>query len=78
VITIFSAPNYCDCYGNKGAIIKFSNNTMKIEQYNYSEHPYVLPDFMDIFSWSVPFISEMVTEIFLFILKKTVGMPSKK
>jgi serine/threonine-protein phosphatase 2B catalytic subunit len=28
VITIFSAPNYCDVYGNKGAIIKFANNTM--------------------------------------------------
>jgi serine/threonine-protein phosphatase 2B catalytic subunit len=23
VITIFSAPNYCDVYGNKGALIKF-------------------------------------------------------
>lgn len=23
VITIFSAPNYCDYYGNKGAVIKF-------------------------------------------------------
>ena len=23
VITIFSAPNYCDVYGNKGAVIKF-------------------------------------------------------
>jgi len=22
VITIFSAPNYCDIYGNKGALIK--------------------------------------------------------
>jgi serine/threonine-protein phosphatase 2B catalytic subunit len=22
VITIFSAPNYCDCYNNKAAIIK--------------------------------------------------------
>lgn len=23
VITIFSAPNYCDAYNNKGAVIKF-------------------------------------------------------
>ena len=26
VITIFSAPNYCDVYNNKGAIIKFVVN----------------------------------------------------
>lgn len=30
VITIFSAPNYCDVYNNKGAIIKFENNTLNI------------------------------------------------
>lgn len=24
VITIFSAPNYCDVYNNKGAVIKFN------------------------------------------------------
>lgn len=23
VITLFSAPNYCDCYNNKGAVLKF-------------------------------------------------------
>ncbi len=32
VITIFSAPNYCDFYNNKGAVIKF-----KVKFYNYSE-----------------------------------------
>ena len=39
VITIFSAPNYCDVYNNKGAVIKFEvtplfyynkNNTLNI------------------------------------------------
>ena len=32
VITIFSAPNYCDVYNNKGAIIKFN---VKIKKYFY-------------------------------------------
>lgn len=27
VITIFSAPNYCDVYNNKGAVIKFNVNS---------------------------------------------------
>ena len=30
VITIFSAPNYCDVYNNKGAIIKFENNLKEV------------------------------------------------
>lgn len=29
VITIFSAPNYCDQVGNKGALIRFKGNEMK-------------------------------------------------
>ena len=37
VITIFSAPNYCDFYNNKGAVIKFkvrySLKLKYIEQY---------------------------------------------
>lgn len=31
VITIFSAPNYCDVYNNKGAVIKFEQNTLNIQ-----------------------------------------------
>ncbi len=29
VITIFSAPNYCDQMGNKGAFIRFNGSDMK-------------------------------------------------
>ncbi|CAG9329576.1 unnamed protein product [Blepharisma stoltei] len=73
VITIFSAPNYCDSYNNKGAIIKFDNNTLNIQQYNYNQHPYMLPNFMDVFTWSVPFILAKVVDIFSVILKNQQG-----
>jgi serine/threonine-protein phosphatase 2B catalytic subunit len=70
VITIFSAPNYCDVYGNKAAIMVVKNNMINIQQYNYSPHPFILPDFMNVFSWSIPFVSEKISEMLLQIIKK--------
>ncbi|OMJ74062.1 hypothetical protein SteCoe_27115 [Stentor coeruleus] len=69
VITIFSAPNYCDCYKNKGAIIKFNGGAVNIQQYNFSKHPYVLPEFMDVFTWSIPFVIEKVLRMLHSVIK---------
>jgi serine/threonine-protein phosphatase 2B catalytic subunit len=64
-VTLFSAPNYCDSYRNAGAVIKFKNNCYKIKQFSYSPHPVLLPNFMNLFDLSLPFIAERTTLILM-------------
>ena len=43
-VTIFSAPNYCDSMGNKGAFIRFKKDVKpEFVKFEHSEHPDVKP-----------------------------------
>ncbi|TFK21382.1 serine/threonine-protein phosphatase 2B catalytic subunit [Coprinopsis marcescibilis] len=68
VITIFSAPNYLDVYKNRGAVLKYANKNITIRQYNSSSHPYWLPNFMDAFTWSLPFVGAKIADMLLAVL----------
>ena len=80
VITVFSAPNYCDKvtafsghpflfsferkhteeliwtqYENMGAVMKIElNGDYNFKQFSWMDHPYVLPNFVEAFTFSVP------------------------
>jgi len=58
--TVFSAPNYCDYYANKAAYVKFMSNKYEIYQIESVPHPYWLPDFQNVFSFSIDYVLESV------------------
>eukprot|EP01103_Thecamoeba_quadrilineata_P014554 TRINITY_DN4367_c0_g1_i1.p1 TRINITY_DN4367_c0_g1~~TRINITY_DN4367_c0_g1_i1.p1 ORF type:complete len:1085 (+),score=376.77 TRINITY_DN4367_c0_g1_i1:53-3307(+) len=69
VVTIFSAPNYCDKYENLGAFINLTDSECRFNQITWTEHPYVLPQYLDAFTFSLPFIAENVAKVLLNALR---------
>ena len=42
---------------------------LSLKQYEESDTPYRLPDNMDVFTWSVPFLAEKVTGMLYHLVK---------
>lgn len=78
VITVFSAPNYCGSYKNKGAVILIENDKMNIKQYKDVEQPFSLPNGLDLFSWSLPFLADKIGEMMDHLLKKNEVVPKDR
>jgi serine/threonine-protein phosphatase 2B catalytic subunit len=78
VITIFSAPNYCGYYDNKGAILILVEGNLQLKQYQETEPPYRLPDGLNVFSWSLPFLAEKVSSMLYTIVKKCTNLDDVK
>ncbi|KAK7199914.1 serine/threonine protein phosphatase 2B catalytic subunit A2 [Novymonas esmeraldas] len=67
MISLFSAPNYCSSFGNKGAVLVIAKETVSFKQFEPSPHPCVLQG-RNAFSWSLPFLESNLMSIFLTLL----------
>ena len=75
VVTIFSAPCYCDAYQNKGAYIEFDNGIVRINQFEAMPHPFVISGFIDGINWSLPFVAEKTYEFMITLFNELDACP---
>eukprot|EP00010_Vexillifera_abyssalis_P006265 CAMPEP_0201545192 /NCGR_PEP_ID=MMETSP0173_2-20130828/1730_1 /ASSEMBLY_ACC=CAM_ASM_000268 /TAXON_ID=218659 /ORGANISM="Vexillifera sp., Strain DIVA3 564/2" /LENGTH=486 /DNA_ID=CAMNT_0047953525 /DNA_START=150 /DNA_END=1610 /DNA_ORIENTATION=+ len=72
-ITVFSAPNYCDMYENRGGVMIFGKDKYRFEQTAWVDHPYWLPDFMNAFSFSLPYVADNCATIVFHLLMNVLS-----
>jgi serine/threonine-protein phosphatase 2B catalytic subunit len=64
-LTVFSAPNYCGTYQNRAAVLAIDRKNINVRQFAAAASPYVLPNFSNVFVWSLPFVCENALDIML-------------
>ncbi|ELP94550.1 serine/threonine protein phosphatase 2B catalytic subunit, putative [Entamoeba invadens IP1] len=81
-ITVFSAPNYCDMYHNKGSFMRLMPNSICFEQFDAVEHPMYLPMMQDSITFSLDALMDQLVEVvseLILITKYTAdGMKEKQ
>ena len=70
LVTVFSAPNYCNVYNNRGAVILVSEGNFNVQGYNSHAAPYYLPKKKDLFEFSMKFLGAKILDMFRHIMNK--------
>ena len=78
LITIFSAPNYCGTYDNKGAYFLLDHGMVRLKTFNDTHPPYDLPFGLNALSWSVPFMASHVLQMQSHFIMQALGSKKKQ
>lgn len=54
------------------------NDKMNIKQYKDVEQPFALPNNLDLFSWSLPFLADKIGEMLDNVMKRNTLIPDTK
>jgi serine/threonine-protein phosphatase 2B catalytic subunit len=77
VVTVFSAPNYCDMYQNQAAYLRLYDDRFEFAQTDWVDHPFYLPSFQDAFAFSMPHLLEHVSNFAQFVWEE-MGVNDRK
>ncbi|CAF2989315.1 unnamed protein product [Rotaria sp. Silwood2] len=70
LISLFSAPNYCDVYNNTAAVIIYDNQrNFRPIYFRHRPHPFVLPNHENAFEFGHRFMTNYVQEIILALIQ---------
>jgi len=68
-LTVFSAPNYAESYENFSAFMRFNDDKYEFEQCSWTAQPFYLPQFANVFNYSMPFVFEAFSKFCLSFLQ---------